>query len=288
MGDRAADTSLGARHKNLHDSVVPVSMIIPLAISAAAVACTYFYASYMDLKERRVPFRTWYPMLAVTIPMVTWFYIMMMTGGQLTALAYFLAMTGIFAVVFYLFAWLNLFGGADAWALIFLSVSVPAFPAEPFSGYPPTGFFPFSVLVNALLLNLFTPLILGLQNLVHGRKAPFPYMFLGFPLHADDLPGAFGFIMEDIEEDEDGAIRRRFVRPKEAIRRMFSGEKRIYTKDLRLHPEDYTREMALFKKAGTVWISYGIPFIVPLTAGLVTALFFGDILYFLMKWISGV
>lgn len=263
-------------------------MIIPLAISAAVVACTFLYASYRDLKERRVPFRTWYPMLALTVPMAAWFYLMMVSGGQWTVLAYFLAMTGIFSAVFYLCAWLNLFGGADAWALIFLSLSVPAFPAEPLSGYPPTGFFPFSVLVNALLLNLFTPLFLGLGNLVHGRKAPFPYMFLGFPLHADELPGAFGFIMEDITEDEDGSIRRRFVRPGEAIRRMLSGQKRIYTKDLRLHPGDYTREMALFQKAGTVWISYGIPFIVPLTAGLLTALFFGDILYFLMKWISGV
>ncbi len=280
-------TPAGARHKNLHDLIVPVSMIIPLAISAAAVTCTFIYASCRDLKERRVPFRTWYPMLAVTLPMAAWFYLMMIAGGQWTVLAYFLAMTGVFSIVFYLFAWLNLFGGADAWALIFLSASVPAFPIEPLSGYPPTGFFPFSVLVNALLLNLLTPLILGLQNLVHGRRAPFPYMFLGFPVRATDLPGAFGFIMEEIEEDEDGSLKRRFVGPGEAIRRMVSGKKRIYTKDLRLHPGDYTREMALYQKAETVWISYGIPFIVPLTAGLLTALFFGDILYFLMKWIIG-
>ncbi|HNS82361.1 MAG TPA: A24 family peptidase C-terminal domain-containing protein [Methanolinea sp.] len=263
-------------------------MIIPLAIGSAAVLCTFLYASCRDLKERRVPFRTWYPMLAVTLPMAAWFYASFLIMGEWTIPAYFLALTAIFAVVFYLFAWLNLFGGADAWALIFLSVSIPAFPIEPLSGYPPAGFFPFAVLVNALLLNLLTPLLLGLQNLLRGQRAPFPYMLLGYPVPAVELPGAYGFIMEDIEENEDGSITRRFVRPLEAVRRMFSGEKRIYTKDLRLHPENYSKEIALFKLAGQVWISYGIPFIVPLTAGFLSALFFGDILFFLIKSVSGV
>ncbi|MCU0632080.1 MAG: prepilin peptidase [Methanolinea sp.] len=275
-------------HKNLHVSDVPVSMIISLAIGAAAVICTFFYASYRDLQERRVPFPTWFPMLAVTLPMAAWFYFATLVESGWTVPAYFLVMTGIFSVVFYLFAWLNLFGGADAWALIFLSVSIPAFPLEPLTGYAPTGFFPFTVLVNALILNLFTPVVLGLENLRRGRRAPFPYMFLGFSLPAEELPRAFGFIMEEIEESKDGSVKRRFIRPWEAIRRMYSGNRRIYTKDLRLHPERYTREMDLFQKAGNVWISYGIPFIVPLTAGLISALFFGDILFFLMKYLAGV
>jgi len=274
-------------HKNLHDSYVPVSMIIPLAIGATAVVCTFFYASYRDLQERRVPFPTWYPMLALGLPMALWFYITMWIQNGWEAPAYFFFITIVFSAVFYLFAWLNLFGGADAWALIFLSLTIPAFPIEPLTGYPPLGFFPFTVLVNALILNLFTPLVLGLKNAWDGHWAHFPYMFLGFPLPADELPRAYGFIMEEIEENEDGSIRRRFVRPGEAIQRMVSGKKRVYTKDLRLHPEEYPREIGLFKKAGDVWISYGIPFIVPLTAGLISALFFGDILFFLMKCLAG-
>lgn len=275
-------------HKNLHDSYVPVSMIIPLAIGAAAVLCTFCYASYRDLKERRVPFPTWYPMLAVAIPMAFWFYLGVWARNGWETVAYFLILTIIFSAVFYLFAWVNLFGGADAWALIFLSASVPAFPLEPLTGYPPLGFFPFTVLVNALILNLFIPLFLFMRNLFKGHRTPFPYMFLGFPLPSDTLPQAYGFIMEEIEEEADGSLKRRFIRPGEALQKMVSGKKRVYTKELRLHPEKYTHEMALYSKAGQVWISYGIPFIVPLTAGMISALFFGDLLFFAMKILAGV
>lgn len=275
-------------HKNPHDSYVPVSMIIPLAIGAAAVICTFFYASFRDVKERRVPFATWYPMLAIAVPMVIWFYMNAWIQNGWEIVVYFLILTLLFSAIFYFFAWMNLFGGADAWALIFLCVSIPAFPIEPATGYPPLGFLPFTVLVNALILNFLTPLGLFIKNLLDGQRAPFPYMFLGFPLPADELPRAYGFIMEEIDEDGDDMITRRFIRPGEAIQKMVFGKKRVYTKDLRLHPENYTREISLFRKAGHVWISYGIPFIVPLTAGLISALFVGDILFLFMKFLAGV
>jgi preflagellin peptidase FlaK len=44
--------------------------------------------------------------------------------------------------------------------------------------------------------------------------------------------------------------------------------------------------MAIYKKAGTVWISYAVPFIIPITAGLITALVFGDILFSIMKIVA--
>jgi len=70
---------------------------------------------------------------------------------------------------------------------------------------------------------------------------------------------------------------------------MYAGEDRIYTKDLREHPEKFTADLAMYKKAGTVWISYAVPFIIPITAGLITAIIFGDFLLVLMKlFVSGV
>ena len=39
----------------------------PMVISAVAVLVTLIYASYLDIRDRRVPFRTWYPMLVVGI-----------------------------------------------------------------------------------------------------------------------------------------------------------------------------------------------------------------------------
>jgi archaeal preflagellin peptidase FlaK len=261
-------------------------MIIPLVIAAFAVTITLFYASYRDIQERRVPFRTWYPMMAITIPaaLVTYGMLGIADSGKLIVL---IAMVGIFSLLFYLFAAFGLFGGADAWALIFIAVFIPLFPVEPLFGYPPLGFLPFTVLTNAVLINLIAPLGIFIWNISRGRRAPFPYLFFGYPASGEHIEDAFGFVMEEIEE-RDGVITRRFIRIRELLARMLKGQRTLYTKMLKMHPDQYREERELFRRAGHVWILYGIPFIVPITAGLITAIFLGDILYWLMKIGAGV
>ncbi len=325
-------------------------MIIPLAITAAAVLITLVYASVRDIQERRVPYKTWYPMLAAGIPLSIIFFgfsvldlgedffpdfcflivglvITLLSADTLyslvryaqipraidildaglffgilsiplgtvvysavfqNSLSYAAILICIFCAVFFAFNMVNLMGGADACALIFIAVLIPQYPVNPVWDYSPLFPFPFTVLINALILNLLTPIAIFLENLRKGHHAPFPSMFFGFPVRARDLPHSFGFIMEEVEETESGRIGRRFLGLSETIRRMVSGAGRIYTKDLRLHPEKYAREISLYQRAGSVWISYGIPFMVPITAGLVTAIFFGDILFTLMKLLAGV
>jgi preflagellin peptidase FlaK len=93
--------------------------------------------------------------------------------------------------------------------------------------------------------------------------------------------------MEEFEEKK-GTVSRKFIGFWDSIKRMYSGEGRIYTKDLREHPEEFTEELAIYKKAGSVWISYAVPFIIPITAGLITAIVFGDFLLAIMKlFVSG-
>ena len=91
--------------------------------------------------------------------------------------------------------------------------------------------------------------------------------------------------MEDFEE-KNGTVTRKFIGFWDAIRRMYAGEGRVYTKDLREHPEEFKHELAMYRKAGTVWISYAVPFIIPITAGFVTAVVFGDFLFALMNIIA--
>jgi preflagellin peptidase FlaK len=264
-------------------------MILPLVIASLAVGATLIYASVLDHRERRVPFPTWYPMLAVAGPCAAIFYAGLLTGGLAGTALYFLALSLVFAAVFYAFGMLHLFGGADAWALIFLSLCIPAFPIEPLFGVPPLGFFPFSVITDALLLNLAAPLALCAYNLVKGNRAPFPYIFFGYPVDGAEIRKHFGFVMEEIVEEEDGTIGRRFLTLRESLRRTVrGGERRMYTKDLREHPEKYARELALYRKADRVWISYAVPFIIPITAGLVTALFIGDLLFMIIRVLAGV
>jgi preflagellin peptidase FlaK len=261
-------------------------VILPLIVPVLAVGVTYCYASILDLKERRVPFRTWYPMLAVGIPFTALFYILLFMNGDVRASLFFLVMTVLFSFFFYLFARFHLFGGADAWALIFLAVLVPAFPVVPLLGIPPLGSFPFSVLVNAVVLNLVTPIGIFFFNLREGNKAPFPYPFLGFPVDGDRISESYGFVMEEITENE-GKIHRRFLGIGESLRGMAGGGPRVYTLAMRREPKAYARERELYRKAGRVWISYGVPFIVPITAGFFTALMFGDIIFYLLSLLMG-
>jgi preflagellin peptidase FlaK len=192
----------------------------------------------------------------------------------------------VFCGVFYVFGRMNLFGGADAWALIFISFCVPTFPFTPLLGTPPLGFLSFSVLINALLLNLVAPVGIFIINIIRGNRAPLMYMFFGFPVNGAGIRNEWGFVMEEFEE-KNGTVSRKFIGFFDSIRRMYSGEGRVYTKDLRERPEDFAGELATYRKAGTVWISYAVPFIIPITAGFITAVICGDFLFAIMKIVTG-
>ncbi|MDD1679646.1 MAG: prepilin peptidase [Methanomicrobiales archaeon] len=261
-------------------------MILSLVISALAIGITLLYASILDIRERRVPFQTWYPMLIIGIPLAVFLYGSLLLLDPATAIRY-LLISALFCGLFYGFAYFRLFGGADAWALIFIAALIPLFPLTTFLPTPPFQFFPFTVLTNAVLLNLAAPLVIFIGNLTRGNHAPLRYLFFGFPVPGDRIGQYYGFVMEDIRE-ENGVLSRRFLTFRESLIRMFRGEDRLYTKHIRMNPEKYRKECDLFRKAGKVWISYGVPFIVPITAGFFSALVAGDILYVVIKFLAGV
>ena len=227
----------------------------------------------------------WYFILIIMILSIT-SVIMLFSPDGWGSPALVILLVSVFSGVFYTFARMHLFGGADAWALIFISFSVPTFPFTPLLGSPPLGFLSFSVLINALLLNLAAPLGIFIINITRGNRAPLMYMFFGFPVKGDRIQDTWGFVMEDFDERK-GIVSRKFIGFWDAIRRMYRNEGRVYTKDLRENPEEFQKELAIYKKAGTVWISYAVPFIIPITAGLITALVFGDIVFAIMKIVAG-
>ena len=227
----------------------------------------------------------WYFVLIVMIFAVTAVLMLFSPDGWGTQ-AVVILLLAVFSGVFYIFARMHFFGGADAWALIFISFCVPTFPFTPLLGNPPLGFLSFSVLINALILNLVAPVGIFTINVIRKNRAPLMYMFFGFPVDSNNIQNEWGFVMEDFEEKK-GSVSRKFVGFWDSIRRMYSGEGRVYTKDIREHPEEFQKELALYRRAGTVWISYAVPFIIPITAGLITAIIFGDLLFTLMKIVAG-
>ncbi len=227
----------------------------------------------------------WYFVLIILIYVIA--SLTLITGGAWSLNeGLFVLLPAVFCGVFYTFGRMHLFGGADAWALIFIAFCVPTFPFTPYLGIPPLGFLAFSALINALLLNLVAPLGIFAINMARGNRAPLMYLFFGFPVNGDAIQKEWGFVMEDFEE-KDGRVSRKFIGFWDAIRRMYAGAGRVYTKDLREQPKKFTRELSIYRKAGTVWISYAVPFIIPITAGFVSAIVFGDFLLALMTMVAG-
>jgi len=263
-------------------------------------ACVLAYISYEEYKKkspettkqkRKMPQATigdalnrWYFVLVIVIFAIASFF--MMSGGGWGWSGIYIALAAVFCGVFYIFGRMHLFGGADAWALIFIAFCIPTFPIPPLLNNPPVGFLSFSVLVNALILNLVAPLAIFIINIVKGNRAPLRYLFFGFPVNGDKIQDSWGFVMEEFVESK-GTIDRRFIGIRDSLSRMYSGKDRMYTKDLRENPEAFKKELAIYKKAGTVWISYAVPFIIPITAGLITAIFFGDFLFAIMNFLIG-
>jgi len=259
----------------------------PLLIGAAAIGVTLVYASVLDVRSRRVPFRTWYPMLAIGAPFTLWFYASSLASSPSSAIAL-LVLSALFGGAFLLFGRLGLIGGADAWALAFITLLLPTFPFTPLLGDIVPGFFPLPLLVHAGVAALFVPFGLLARNWHRGIRGPLAAMLRGYPVTADEISEgrAFGFLMEDLAT-EDGTIRRRFLTLGESITGMLR-DTRLYTRELRVEPERFDAELALIRRASPVWIAVGVPFIVPLTAGFFVTLIVGDTLFYLLSHLLGV
>ena len=171
----------------------------------------------------------------------------------------------IFIVLMYMFDVIR--GGADAKALMSLAVMFPFYPGI---GYLPliqtdvdlaNLVFPFAfvVLVNAAIVVVFLPLAFMAKNLAAGEFA-YPQGFVGYKMDIDDAKGSFVWLMERMED----------------------GKHILYTRPRRR--EELTEELDLLAKAGfnRVWVTPKVPFIIPMTIGLVFSFVVGNIVFLLM------
>lgn len=236
---------------------------VPLAVSAVAVLITFLCASWQDWKTRTVYTVTWYPAAVIGIICAILFWIENISSplGPFV-----LCLSLVLVLMMAAFSFFGLFGKADAKALILLSIAVPV---TPFAAW----IFPsltVSSLINAGIVVLIVPVVCLILNLARGNRAPFWLMCSGRPVPGDEVSRHFGFIAEDITE-QDGAISRTFSPVSDA----FSSLRRHSSKMTRMlaeNPEEYASELALYAKAGRVWVTIGLPFIIPLTIGYIFAL----------------
>jgi len=248
----------------------------------------FVYASVSDIKKREVSNKVWLIMAPLAFALTTFQYTMfspqLLQELQFYALSFLI--TAAFSVALF---YAGAFGGADAKALMCLALALPSYPNYLFQ--PNAPFVPpiFSVTVfsNGVLLAAFTVVYAALRNFVWrlrtGRKLfegfenestwrKFLAFFTGYKIKASDLEKGHMYPLEDIDTKETGENERRLlVFPKDEkvkgiVERILKAEQ-----DGQLQNE--------------VWVTPGLPLLVFLTAGLVVALVFGDLVWVLLRLI---
>ncbi|WP_299262738.1 A24 family peptidase [Halorientalis sp.] len=167
------------------------------------------WAAWRDIKTRRVPNRTWLPLLGVAVvalALEAWQVWTGTTVGYVDERAYFLRVTislGFVIPLSYGFWWIGGFGGADAKALITLAVLFPTFPAYLFPDFalpvvvPTLGVFAMTVLSNTVVVGLFYPVALTLRNAAGGHMAK--AMVIGRPVATGRITGEYGRLLQTPE-----------------------------------------------------------------------------------------
>ena len=155
-------------------------------------------------------------------------------------------------------------GGADAKALIALSIMFPLYPLiGPFPlivlPYDAAQFvlpFPLLILFNAAVLTIIVPLVLLAFNLARGQIR-FPAMLFGYKLPIQEVKDRFVWPMERVE---DGKIK-------------FSAFPRA--------SETMAEDLDQLSAAGLkeVWVTPKIPFLIPIAASLLFSVIVGNLLF---------
>ncbi|GAA0296463.1 A24 family peptidase [Halarchaeum salinum] len=168
----------------------------------------FAYGAYRDIETRRVPDLLWPPLLVlgvVCLAIEGWNALHAPNAFTLRAFALrtvvSLLIVGGLGVFFYVVP--VGFGGADAKALVTISVLLPTYPTYYFDGFVlphvPTTIrvFALTVLTNALILGMAYPLYLLCSNAARGEVAS--VMAVGKRVPVERLPVEHGSLLEDRE-----------------------------------------------------------------------------------------
>lgn len=232
------------------------------------------YSCYSDIKTRRVTNKLWLVMLAGSA-----FFVLydILTKGTPYIIFLFLSAGSIFILVYILFQ-IGTFGGADAKSLIVISIILPAYPVIQAFGHnfplnkPLIDLFAFGILGNAVLLTVVVPLGLAVYNIIKlGLIIDNPrYIFIGYKSSISNLANKHIKLIQSFEEDN-GLVKFRFKRGGvEITDEIISELKTLSDKG---------------KIENTVWVTPGLPFMIPITLGFFVAVFYGDMITELTKYL---
>ncbi len=272
------------------------------------------YAAYRDILERRVRHYVWYPLVFVGL-------IGLVVDLLVRDLNYVL-ISGVFSLGIgllfgYGFYYLGTFGGADRYALVVLALAFPVYPKInlPLIGFipvivPNAEIFILTVLGNTVIVGLFYPFRLLIENILRRNTGNPLLMFLGKSVEVESLHNHYGRIIQtpggEVSLLSTGLLEREYgINDLEFIRQYIEWSDASNLKDIRsMDPDlegfvedtpwesddisgDYEKLLSI-AELDEVWISPGIPFIVPLFIGLLVSLTVGDLLFLVMRIVFGI
>jgi preflagellin peptidase FlaK len=255
-----------------------------------------FYASWSDYKTREVSNTVWtlFAPVAFTLTVLEIYSARVLyEHSQLPLYGMCFGLTAALAMILF---YSGGFGGADAKALMCLALAVPFYPENFFTPLSGTispiskTFLPISVFSNSVLLAAATAVYIFFRN-IFGRKRMGKGLFEGhesealgrkvlvlmtsYKVSVDKLKEKWHlYPMEDIVQNDENALRRKLV----------------------VVPRDENRNAIVERLAkavnageieNSVWATPGLPMLIFITAGLIIALFFGDIVWICIKLLLG-
>jgi preflagellin peptidase FlaK len=252
---------------------------------ARTVLCLIFliYASWSDIKTREVSDKVWIILGPSSLALTTFQFVVFSPELLQSYVLSFAVTSALALVIFYAGG----FGGADAKALMCISVALPVYPSyflpQPSGLFSPI--FPLTIFTNSVLLGALTVfyalfrnllwlarnkegLFQGLETESLGRKIL--ALLSGYKIRLSKLKKGHLFPLEDVEVNDEG-------------------KKKI---KLQVFPKDEERKEIVIrllenvkgeKTDWWVWATPGLPLLIFITAGLLIALVYGDIVWTLLN-----
>ncbi len=215
------------------------------------------YASYTDIKTRRASNILWVMMgfIGLILIFIQYFTI---SFENILILIFIPIMIGF---VYLLYQIRLLFGGADAKAIMAITILLPIQPN--LNHFPIWGrsFMPASwtVFSDSLIIFMLVPIFLLIFNLTQ-KNIKLPHALLGYKMKIQTAKEKFVWPLEKIVDGKTKLI----IRPKDF---------------------DTMEEYNEFEKQGIkeIWVTPKIPFMIPLLIGFICTFIFGDFLYSIMN-----
>ena len=252
-----------------------------------------FYASWSDHKTREVSNRVWviYAPIALALSLSE---LLLFEPSQLPFYGLSFGVTaGIALLLFYVGG----FGGADSKAFMCIALALPFAPIALFTplladAISPTSqiIFPITIFGNAVLFAAASCIYMILRNFIWHKKTrtkmfagtlasesigkKFLVLITGYKMSISKVKEKWHiFPMEDIDEQDINLKRKLVIVPHD------EGREKIV--------ERLSKAVQESKIDNYVWATPGLPMLIFVTLGLVVALFLGDFVWLLVRFILG-